>query len=544
MVVYEIPSGGVGPATIFGNVNGGLGSPAFGSRFTIASTNVGGFDPIPPQPVRTIDAEAEPAWDRSGGAHNGRVYVVFTDAAAPRNGNTDIFVQFSDNNGATWSPRVRVDDDAGTNSQFLPWIAVDQTSGNVAVTWHDARNSPTDTREQYFGSVSFDNGATFKPNVVIGTGLSDCRQVTSGNGIECGDYSCMAFDHRRIHSAWADNSNSTGDNPDGTLHQLDIYTARAVVNQVPVAKCKNVTVSAGPACTASASVDNGSLDPDGDSITLTQTPPGPYGLGPNPVTLKVTDVFGGSSTCTATVTVVDTTPPVVTCPGPTTESADNSCKAPIPNVLPGVTITDNCPGPFSESQTPTTGTLVGLGTTTITVNVKDASGNPASCTTSLKVVDTTPPVVTSSVQTPLLWPPNHELVNVGLAASATDNCTPNPTLAVQGIVSTEPDVGPGSDANFSPDAANIGLGTLRLRSERDDGGNGRIYLDVVKATDGSGNVGFGCTAVVVPADQSPSAVAAANAAGATAQAFCNANKGAVPPGFVPVGVGPVIGPKQ
>jgi hypothetical protein len=152
--------------------------------------------------------------------------------------------------------------------------------------------------------------------------------------------------------------------------------------------------------------------------------------------------------------------------------------------------------------------------------------------------------VTSSVQTPLLWPPNNDLVNVGLAASATDNCTPNPTLAVQGIVSTEPDVGPGSDANFSPDAANIGLGTLRLRSERDDGGNGRIYLDVVKATDGSGNVGFGCTAVVVPADQSPSAVAAANAAGAAAQAFCNANKGAVPPGFVPVGVGPFIGPKQ
>jgi hypothetical protein len=24
---------------------------------------------------------------------------------------------------------------------------------------------------------------------------------------------------------WSDNSNSTGDNPDGTLHQLDIFTA-------------------------------------------------------------------------------------------------------------------------------------------------------------------------------------------------------------------------------------------------------------------------------------------------------------------------------
>jgi hypothetical protein len=73
-----------------------------------------------------------------------------------------------------------------------------------------------------------------------------------------------------------------------------------------------VTVSAGPNCDAVASVDNGSFDPDnGDRITLRQEPPGPYPLGVTPVTLTVTDNHGASNSCTATVTVTDTTPPTI-----------------------------------------------------------------------------------------------------------------------------------------------------------------------------------------------------------------------------------------
>jgi hypothetical protein len=35
----------------------------------------------------------------------------------------------------------------------------------------------------------------------------------------------VAFDSGIFYSAWSDNSNSTGNNPDGTLHKLDLYTA-------------------------------------------------------------------------------------------------------------------------------------------------------------------------------------------------------------------------------------------------------------------------------------------------------------------------------
>jgi uncharacterized repeat protein (TIGR03803 family) len=119
---------------------------------------------------------------------------------------------------------------------------------------------------------------------------------------------------------------------------------KLILNRPPVARCHDVTVSAGPNCDADASVDNGSFDPDnGDTITLRQEPPSPYLLGVTPVTLTVTDNHGASNSCTATVTVMDTTPPTI------------SDVVVTPNVLwppnhkmVGVTVsydaTDNCGG--------------------------------------------------------------------------------------------------------------------------------------------------------------------------------------------------------
>lgn len=84
------------------------------------------------------------------------------------------------------------------------------------------------------------------------------------------------------------------------------------INQVPVAKANNVTVAAGPDCNASASVDDGSFDADGDPLTITQSPAGPYPVGTTNVLLTVMDPSGATSQAMATVTVVDSTGPDVT----------------------------------------------------------------------------------------------------------------------------------------------------------------------------------------------------------------------------------------
>jgi hypothetical protein len=85
---------------------------------------------------------------------------------------------------------------------------------------------------------------------------------------------------------------------------------RCKLSNPPVALCKNVVVPVVSNCSAPASIDNGSYDPDNDQITITQTPPGPYSVGTRMVTMKVTDEYGRSSYCTGTVTVTGEIPSV------------------------------------------------------------------------------------------------------------------------------------------------------------------------------------------------------------------------------------------
>ncbi len=317
-------------------------------------------------------------------------------------------------------------------------------------------------------------------------------------------------------------------------------------NTAPVAKCKAVTVAAGGSCQAPASIDDGSSDPDGDSITLSQSPAGPYSLGTTLVTLSVTDSNAAASFCRAEVTVVDQTAPTASCPLPTAASANASCKAAIPNVLPGVIVADNCTaaGSLLKAQSPLVGTLVGLGSTPIGVTVTDAATNASSCTTAFTVSDTTGPSVTSTVSSPSIWSPQHGLISVGLAVRASDNCDGSPAIAVA-VYSNEPDQAPGDDdASFSPDARDIAPVTLRLRGERVQSGNGRVYLIVSTATDASGNSGFSCSVVVVAHDQNAKSLAVANDLGAAAQSYCATHNGAPPAGYVQVGTGPTVGPKQ
>jgi hypothetical protein len=170
----------------------------------------------------------------------------------------------------------------------------------------------------------------------------------------------------------------------------------------------------------------------------------------------------------------------------------------------------------------------------------DLTNNEASATFT---VDNPVPIVTASVEVSQLKPGNHNLVDVGLEATATDGPCPEPPLVVT-VYSDEDDVVPGSGGRFSPDAADVAPGTLRLRAERMGTSNGRVYLIVVSATDDAGGTGFATLTVTVPKSAAKAWVQAVDSEAAVAKAYADANAGAPPPGYVPVGDGPVIGPKQ
>jgi hypothetical protein len=235
MQACALTESGQGGGKIFINVDpDGLGPAGFGGRIFVTQTHVGGFDFIPAQPDRSVDSEPGLAWDRTTGPHAGRVYLVYTREHPNESNNMDIYVRHSDDGGATWSAPVRVNDDQTVNSQFLPKISLDPTTGNIAVIWYDCRNDlgaggpgdpngiPNDDA-QLWGAFSTNGGTSFTRNIQISAGTSNSH--ASGNGIDYGDYTGLSFYGGIAHPAWSDNSNSTGNNPDGTLHQLDIYTA-------------------------------------------------------------------------------------------------------------------------------------------------------------------------------------------------------------------------------------------------------------------------------------------------------------------------------
>ncbi|MBS2021630.1 MAG: hypothetical protein JST92_04420, partial [Deltaproteobacteria bacterium] len=90
---------------------------------------------------------------------------------------------------------------------------------------------------------------------------------------------------------------------------------------------------------------------------------------------------------------------------------------------------------------------------TLQVTASDGKGGAATCSTS---VDVPSPQVTTSVQTAQLLTQNHQLTNVGWGFSVNDRCASIATRQVQ-VFSNEPDVGPGADASYSPDAKTTGI---------------------------------------------------------------------------------------
>lgn len=218
----------------------GLGPAGFGAPQHVTNVKINGRELIPAQPHKGIVADAGLAYDRSSGPHRGRAYMVYNDAVAMGSADTNIFVRYSDDDGFTWSNPVRVNDDSGTNSQFFPRIAVDPTTGFIAVSWYDCRNDlgtggpgdrdgiPNDDA-QFWAAVSTDGGLSFAPNVQVSAGTSSANAAWTGINQDYGDYTGLDFYGGKFYPAWADNSNSTGDNPPGAVHYLDIYTAAVTV---------------------------------------------------------------------------------------------------------------------------------------------------------------------------------------------------------------------------------------------------------------------------------------------------------------------------
>jgi hypothetical protein len=139
------------------------------------------------------------------------------------------------------------------------------------------------------------------------------------------------------------------------------------------------------------------------------------------------------------------------------------------------------------------------GTNQIGLAVSDGVAPTATCSTTVTVQDTTPPVITSITASPdVLFPPNHKLVDVGVTVVATDACGAV-TAKIVSVTSNEPENGLGA-GDTAPDWLVTGDMGVILVAERSGKGNGRIYTITVEASDEFNNTSTGTVTVAVPHD--------------------------------------------
>jgi uncharacterized repeat protein (TIGR01451 family) len=179
----------------------------------------------------------------------------------------------------------------------------------------------------------------------------------------------------------------------------------------------NVTAYTGPGATSCGTfVSDATLGtasatdncPGVSGVTRTGVPSGNFfPVGTTTITYSATDAHGNSSSATQTVTVIDNTPPVISCPANIT--LEPTCPSgAIANYTTPVG-TDNCPGvTTTRTAGGASGSVFPIGTTTVTYTATDAAGNSTSCsfTVTVKTVTQTIEDLKTSINNSSLSPAN------------------------------------------------------------------------------------------------------------------------------------------
>ncbi|BFP42056.1 hypothetical protein FGF1_29010 [Flavobacteriaceae bacterium GF1] len=216
--------------------------------------------------------------------------------------DTTVVADEADNCG---TPTVtHIGDDTSTPGMIIRTYRVSDTTGNhIEVT-------QTITVRDITIPTAVCQAATLELGT-DGTATLDAAFVDNGSSDACGDvsldlsqssFTATDLGTHTVTLTVTDGSNNT------TTCEAEITVED---NLAPTAICQDITLEldeTGSATIAAADVDNGSFDNSGTvSLSLDRTNFGCSEVGENTVTLTVTDSSGNMASCTATVTVQDTT---------------------------------------------------------------------------------------------------------------------------------------------------------------------------------------------------------------------------------------------
>jgi PKD repeat protein len=152
------------------------------------------------------------AVDISDGPYSGNIYIVWSNIGVPginTGSDIDVYMIRSEDEGATWSTPVRVNQDPGGlgKEHYFPWITCDPVTGDLSVIFYDDRNVSS-TQCEVFVAFSFDAGNTWDDFKVSDVAFTPAPIPGLAGGY-MGDYLGIAARGGWVYPVWSDNRTGT-----------------------------------------------------------------------------------------------------------------------------------------------------------------------------------------------------------------------------------------------------------------------------------------------------------------------------------------------
>jgi hypothetical protein len=274
------------------------------------------------------------------------------------------------------------------------------------------------------------------------------------------------------NAAYAPDTDQRGvSRPQGDTDDIGAYEVEVAVNTPPVADAgPGQTVEQASAGGTEVTLDgSGSNDADGDPLTYEWTwgedgeatgvnPSIVLPLGTTTVTLVVNDGTDDSLPDQVSITVQDTTPPVLTCPADVIVEQEDLDGT---EVEIEVTATDICDADVDITSDELA--VYPLGETVVTFTATDDSGNSSTAKTVVKVEDTTAPVLTVPAGITVEQEDLDGTI-VEFEVTAIDNCDADPIVECDAI---------------SGDVFPLGITTVTCTATDASGNSVEVTFDII-----------------------------------------------------------------
>jgi hypothetical protein len=360
--------------------------PDTGSRgiYVVKSTNGGTSYGAPVKLVTTYDSYdiGVPSFSSrrilvyvSGGAYkNGttnNVYALWSDLSGDSGCTTAtnepgtnvsstcktrIWFSRSTDGGATWSARVKINNQSGLNDQFNQFLAVDETNGNIGAIYYDTVADAGRKKVDVYYQLSTDGGVTWQAAVKVTTAMTDETVTGADSGNQFGDYNSLSGYANAFFPSWTDRRNSAKE---------EIWTAKVTTSTTATYSISGNAGTTGATVTAGS----GSATSDGSSnYSIANLAAGTYTVTPSKSGCTFSPSSSSVTITSANVTGVNFT---ASCTAPTFTISGNVGTS-------GATVTAGSSSTTSDASSNYTMSGFVAGTYTVTPSKSGCTFSPAS----------------------------------------------------------------------------------------------------------------------------------------------------------------------